>query len=57
MARTLESLVQDTLGAQALTILRLTAENDALHERIKELETAQADISALKAQVPEKREG
>lgn len=38
-ARTLEQLVQDTLGAQALTILRLTADNEALHARIKELET------------------
>jgi len=39
-AKTLEHLVQDTLGAQTLTILRLQAENEALHERIKELEAA-----------------
>lgn len=36
MAKSLEQLVQDTLGAQALTILRLQAENESLHERLKE---------------------
>lgn len=40
MARTLEDLVEATLGRQDLTILRLQAENESLHERIKELEQA-----------------
>jgi hypothetical protein len=41
MAKSIEQLVQETLGAQALTILRLTSENESLHDRIKELEAAQ----------------
>jgi len=42
MAKTIEQLVQDTIGAQALTILRLQSENESLHERVKELEAAAA---------------
>ena len=40
MAKTIEQHVRETLGDQALTILRLTAENELLHEKVKELEAA-----------------
>lgn len=40
-AKTLDQIVQDTLGAQTLAICRLQAENESLHARIKELEAEQ----------------
>lgn len=42
-AKTLEQRVQETIGAQALTIMQVQAENELLHERIKELEAAAAE--------------
>lgn len=41
MAKTFEQLVQDTLGAQTMTICKLQSEIDSLHARIKELEAEQ----------------
>lgn len=35
MARTLDSLVKDTLGAQVMQILALTAELDAVREALQ----------------------
>ncbi len=37
MAKTLDQLVQEALGAQTLTILRLQAENELLGERLAQL--------------------
>ena len=39
MPRTLDDLVQETLGAQTLTILRLQADNEVMKAKIAALET------------------
>jgi hypothetical protein len=38
MARTLDEIVQDTLGAQTMTILRLQAEVESLRAKVAALE-------------------
>ena len=43
MAKTLEQHVQDTIGAQVMTILQLQAENELLNEKIKEMEAKKAE--------------
>lgn len=40
MARGIDEIVRDTLGNQAIEIIRLVAEIEALKERITELENA-----------------
>jgi BMFP domain-containing protein YqiC len=48
MAKTLDQFVQDTFGAQALTICRLQAELEVTLARIAELEAAQAKQAEAK---------
>ena len=43
MPRTLDDLVQETLGVQTLTILRLQADNEAMKAKIAALETPPPD--------------
>ena len=40
MAKTLDQIVQDTLGAQTLTICKLQAEIELLMSKVAELEAA-----------------
>jgi cell division protein FtsB len=43
MARSIEEIIQLQLGAQALQLARLAAENEALQEKVKELSDNRTD--------------
>jgi BMFP domain-containing protein YqiC len=45
MPKTLDQIVQDALGSQAMTILRLSADLEAATARIAELEAKQKDTN------------
>ncbi len=57
MAKTLDELVAQDLGTMHLTVLRLQAENAALVERNKKLETEQAEAAKTIGDIVGERKG